>query len=401
MSMSNSWNILNASKVSKKNTSSSSSSSSSATGSDQNNKSTKAAGEADSIVPTPTGDTSASSLIISSTSNSSSPLLSDIEEDVVPAHAAVFGQNNFFPTTTINCDFDDLWTDRIRNAVTSVTAGPQKLTVENVFDQIEFQCSDNDDQYGGKDRDEIKLIESFIEIEHRQMAMEWFDENGRVNNHALGRLATIKARGPKNVKGAFKAWTQPKADVLLNATSSWQEKNPGKLCLFSSIADDILEDFNLHMENPPVPPEHTYQALDSMFRKLLAKTSKWNGEDRVGGTKIYPGSATVERGTFLRQHRKLHGLTARECARESCQGNAPLGAKPGYGRFCSASCKLANLEESKTDSCRIWKRDSEESKTEYESCSAAGTAMNLSCQTVVTVELLTMVCTKSGAENTL
>ena len=90
-------------------------------------------------------------------------VVQDKNDDVV--HAVNFGQKKFFFFTIDDYDFDDEWIDIIREAVATVAAGTQKLTVKNVLFQIESQYGDTNDyenQHGCEDFDRIKCIESFI-----------------------------------------------------------------------------------------------------------------------------------------------------------------------------------------------------------------------------------------------
>ena len=177
------------------------SSSSSSTSSSSSNQAAATATTVTAGTSTPTGGNSApsSSTFNSLSSISTVTVVQDKNDDVV--HAVNFGQKKFFFFTIDDYDFDDEWIDIIREAVATVAAGTQKLTVDNVKFQIEFQYGDTNeyDRYQhGEYLDKIKCIESFIGFERQQMTLAWLVKNGRVDNdHAISELNRLMERGPK------------------------------------------------------------------------------------------------------------------------------------------------------------------------------------------------------------
>ena len=296
------------------------SSSSSSTSSSSTNQADQAAATVTAGTSTPTGGNSAPTSSTSNSLSSFSPVTveQDKNDDVV--HAVNFGQNKFFLITIDDYNFDDECIDIIREAVATVAAGTQKLTVDNVKFQIEFQYGDTNDynrNQHGEYLDEIQCIESFIGFERQQMTFAWLVKNGRVDNdHAITELNRLMERGPKT--GKRSKWTQPKTNVILDVINQWRNENPGLKCQFSYIANGLLKLFNLHIDNPSILPEHTYLQLRSMFTRLRDNATQWNGEDRVG---------------FVSSVGLLLPRLCLECG----NGNAPMGGK--YGKLCSSVCK--------------------------------------------------------------
>ena len=346
------------------------SSSSSSTSSSSSNQAAATATTVTAGTSTPTGGNSApsSSTFNSLSSVSTVTVVQDKNDDVV--HAVNFGQKKFFFFTIDDYDFDDEWIDIIREAVATVAAGTQKLTVENVKFQIEFQYGDTNeydrDQHG-EYLDKIKCIESFIGFERQQMTFAWLVKNGRVDNdHAITELNRLMERGPKPDKNrwhlGFHSWTQPKVNVILDVITQWRNENPGLKCQFSNIVNELLEPFNLHVDNPSILPEHTYLQLRSMFTRLRDNATQWNGEDRVGfvssvglllprlclecGNGNAPMGATFGKycSSVCKETSKKKKVGTRKCL-ECENGNAPMGGT--FGRYCSSrcQCKQASLKK--------------------------------------------------------